>query len=795
MVIKSRLEVGDVDLLASPPRYPYNLVFKNILPVSLNSSIADIRNPEGRDSTYSKTVVVEPTSEANEFFEFIFDVNLESNNFNANLKTPAKYYVNEVKIFDGSLQLLKINKSYNNRVESYECSLVGRDKNLFMDIYDKYMTDIDLSSFNHVLSYSTAFVNPTIGTDEYCYPFIDYGLSGGNSYNWYFADLKPAVFEWYYIQRIFEDAGYLTSSNYLASTYAQSIIIPDVNAGALQLEQADVDNSEIYVGRLTTHTTNTAGVIGIPWAFTWAFTMTGFVVPFNNDSTLPFRDIGANYNTGTFEFTTPIAAYFNHDAALNCEIVINPPAGTTSLNGQFTVYTALQVDTGSGFTNTLVTSSVINVTAATGNTFATICNHPGAAYAAGTKFRYAVSAIGTVNFLNGGSPILSGSSSIDFLIKSGTTWHSYIYDTRVAYGSTVYMNNTRPKNVKQIDFLTSIIRAENLYFELQGDGITYKIEPRDTFFDVTGDPLDWTYKLDTSKDIEIVPMGDLDFNRVVFDFTSDEDYYNKLYYDEFKEVYGHEEIELDNQFIRNEKKIEVIFSPTPVARYGNQGIVAPRFFRKDNGVVEPMECNIRRLYFGGLKSGTHNLFQQQNSTAVATYSPTYPFAGMINDPVNPTVDLGFGIPQRLYWNFGGQTYTNNNRQNARYSKFLAEISDRDSKIVTAWFNLNEKDMHLFSFRKLVFVDGTYYVVNKIMDYDPQHTRSTKVELFKFAQGPDFTPADVEVGGGQNRIANTNETSNGEGNYGNAIGTNNINLGEGSLIIGDNNTIGFSQSGT
>ena len=314
MVVKSRLEIGDVDLLASPPRYPYNLVFKNILPVSMNYSIADIRNPEGRDSTYSKTVVVEGTSEANSAFEFIFDVNLETNNFNANLKTSARYYVNEVKIFEGSIQLLKINKTFHNKVEvvDYECSLIGRDKNLFMDIYDKYMTDIDLSSFNHTLTYSSALVNPTIGTDAYCYPFIDYGLSGGNTYNWYFADLKPAVFEWYYIQRIFEDAGYATDSTFLNSTYAQSIIIPDVNAGALQLEQADVDNSEIYVGRLTTHTTNTAGVSGIPWSFT----MVGFVVPFNNDSTSPFRDVGGNYNTGTFEFTLPIAAYFNHDAAL-----------------------------------------------------------------------------------------------------------------------------------------------------------------------------------------------------------------------------------------------------------------------------------------------------------------------------------------------------------------------------------------------------------------------------------------------------------------------------------------------
>jgi hypothetical protein len=301
--------------------------------------------------------------------------------------------------------------------------------------------------------------------------------------------------------------------------------------------------------------------------------------------------------------------------------------------------------------------------------------------------------------------------------------------------------------------------------------------------------VDWSDKLDVSKPININPMGELDFNSMYLTYKEDKDYYNTLYKDEYKEIYSEHREYTDNQFINNENKIELIFSPTPVARIFSNGLIAPRFYTMDNGVPKPMELNIRRLHIKAGVQGSHALYTDPSITPQQYVPTTYLFAGMTDGPNSPTVDIGFGLPHKIYYHYGGQTYTTNNRFNARYSRMLAEITSKNSKIVTWFFNLNEEDIRTFSFRDLVFVQGNYYVVNKIIDFNPQERQTTKVEMLKINAEVDFTPTSEDVNGPSGRIAGQNPSVNSLGNYGNSIGTNNINMSGDSLIIGNNNYIG------
>jgi hypothetical protein len=145
-MIKSRLEVGGV-----------NFGFSQELPVSTNMSIADIREPDKRQGTFSKTITIPGSGDVKQLFEFIFQVNSSLTSFNPNIKTPAKYYVNEVLVFDGSLQLLKINNKFVNDYEStlFECSLLGESGNLFLDIAGLYLTDIDFSDLDHTFTFTS----------------------------------------------------------------------------------------------------------------------------------------------------------------------------------------------------------------------------------------------------------------------------------------------------------------------------------------------------------------------------------------------------------------------------------------------------------------------------------------------------------------------------------------------------------------------------------------------------------------------------------------------------------------
>ena len=81
--------------------------------------------------------------------------------------------------------------------------------------------------------------------------------------------------------------------------------------------------------------------------------------------------------------------------------------------------------------------------------------------------------------------------------------------------------------------------------------------------------------------------------------------------------------------------------------------------------------------------------------------------------------------------------------NTYWSKFLKEITDTNSKIVALYVNLKPIDILTLDFRKLFKIDGNYYRLNKVIDFDPYGRSSTKVELLKIRENvphvPHFTP--------------------------------------------------------
>ena len=53
------------------------------------------------------------------------------------------------------------------------------------------------------------------------------------------------------------------------------------------------------------------------------------------------------------------------------------------------------------------------------------------------------------------------------------------------------------------------------------------------------------------------------------------------------------------------------------------------------------------------------------------------------------------------------------------------------KIRVSYFKLSYQDILRMDFRRLVYLDGVYYRINKIVDYKPHVQESTKVELMEF----------------------------------------------------------------
>ena len=119
--------------------------------IPLNFNIADIREPEKRSTTWSKTVVLPGTTFNNELFSNIWNVNAVINstgtinftpNFNPNLKAIAEITYNEATQFKGICQLLNVNVTDKYEIQ-YEVCFYGSLQNIYQDFTNGYLRDID----------------------------------------------------------------------------------------------------------------------------------------------------------------------------------------------------------------------------------------------------------------------------------------------------------------------------------------------------------------------------------------------------------------------------------------------------------------------------------------------------------------------------------------------------------------------------------------------------------------------------------------------------------------------------
>ena len=311
---------------------------------------------------------------------------------------------------------------------------------------------------------------------------------------------------------------------------------------------------------------------------------------------------------------------------------------------------------------------------------------------------------------------------------------SYIYnevDTLMMPGMRMDYNSAIPANVKQKDFINSIVKMFNLYIEPdKNDKYLLNIEPRDDYY-ASGQIKDWTDKLDLNYTIEQEVLADVQDKSTLFTYKKDDDYFNKDYEGKLKRIYGDIKYTIDNDFSKGEKKIEVIFSQTPgTLMLGSRDLYLPQIFKLDNGQPKKADkFNIRIL-----RKKTNGLIQLgsiDNWFLEGQRQDKYPYIGHFDDPVDPTEDLCFG---QTYLYTAGTSPTNNNLFNRFWKKTMNELTDINSKIVTAYFYLTETDINKFKFNDSIFVQidgvGGYYRVNKIINYDPTKRVSTKVELLK-----------------------------------------------------------------
>ena len=665
--------------------------------ILISKSIADIKSPETRSSEWTKTVVIPGTRANNKLFGHIFEVEQTiqgttqfAPDFNPNKKADVVVLLDEIEQMRGFIRLIQINVLDSTDIQ-YECSLHGKTADLFTNISDLKLNQLDFTEYNHILSSgniidswdTTIYKNGTTQAfsygEGYVYAMIDKGHPT-NIAVWETKQFTPCLYAKTVIDKIFTNSGFsYTNDSYFNSTDFKRLVIP--NPSPLSADASVLEGRRFKASRITTSQSLDLNS----------------VLLFQNDSTGGNYDNGNNYNTTTGQYTLPVGGDYAFD--LDLLMLFQSTGYFPVLSAEIWLVFGLYVN--GVLKDTLIVTPNIG-----SNTNRQLTLFPFTLLQGSVVDIRLVQVYDDANKVN----LTNAQFSLDLLTTSFIESNQSSYTFGV--GETVNFSMFLNSEVKQSEMLMSFVKMFNLYIEPDPDQPKIlRIVPRDDFYN--GSQVDWTKKLDYSQPVEIIPMGDLDANPYVFTYKEGKDETNVSYQQNYQTTYGSRTYKVDNQFIKTEKKIEIAFSPTQIKSYNSQKNFVLSY------MPNSQDGDLRIMYYSGLVDGVNwRLWNQYAGVGlVYSYLNKLPLTLHYNSITDPTFDILFGMPREIGIG-AGYKYANVNLVNKFYYKFLTEITSKNSKLVRAYFRITPSDWLNLSFADAYFFEGQYWRLNKIEDYNP-----------------------------------------------------------------------------
>jgi hypothetical protein len=466
-------------------------------------------------------------------------------------------------------------------------------------------------------------------------------------------DMLPSTNVKYILDKIFANTNYTYQSSFLESDIFTSLYIP-FNKEKLIRDINTADNRLAISRSVIATYSNAANIqlppvmvqtgggspqqgggnpMTVPNANEWGVQLWKGRIPFNYEGA-PYGDPDNLWNTSLYEYTAPVNVS-NQTFCCNFDITFNYRTDINEYSRNLTVssgepgnYIVFKRSRNPLTGATVSGGSIIPVNGSLSPLKFIPAQIPGITYGGNNRItgqiatdlldqptgqrrklypgekvwvevRYSVS---TQLLVNSGQTITIGSNKFlpagKLLITFNTPNTFFnILTEQVSVNESIQYNKVIPTNVKQKDFISSLIKMFNLYIEPSKEfNNVLLIEPRDDYY-AAGRIKDWTQKLNIEQDIEEQILAETQNRQTTFKYKDDKDYYNEAYKaDRGGIAYGEYRYFMDNDFIKGEKKIELIFSPTPVVNIvGSKQLIIPKIGKNNNNVWSPTEHNIRIL--------------------------------------------------------------------------------------------------------------------------------------------------------------------------------------------------------
>lgn len=676
--------LGDLDLAN----------FKDF-PLALTKGIVNLDNLKARTGTYSKTFKVPNTKNNSNLLSNVDNINSKKDYRDALNRKPCVIIVDNNQNDSGFLQVSKsINKDY------FELIFFGNNID-----WVKSSSELKLNSIawnNNAQTYNKLEINTansaTSDTYDHAYPYIS---RGGNASNVFatVTDFYPCMYLRSILERGLNQLGWNLNSSFLINNDIKKLVCDLSNS--MNVADSVIDQSKTRA-QFSSDVVDYGGDI---------------IFKFDDDSSSPNNDNNNNYTPLTGIYIVPSNGRYN----INVSIITDNwlVTGTTkdisvkmySGSGSFIILPASLKD---------IQTKTISTTQVETTTF-----ELSAVLTQGDKLQ--ITHDWTPN------PFQTTPEEVTF--KTGT-FFDIQRSPKLSIGDTFNLSELIPDSVKLIDVINDFTRMFNIYYWTDTKSKTIYFEPRNDFFKPITQSLDWTDKIDFSKNYEIDYINTYKRN-VEFKYKElNNDEWLKGWQDVNKRTYARYNYVLPDRFAEGTDTIELgLFSASyanaclevstttsadtsPVSlkiwnKYINTGLTPtdritdynPKiFFFNNGGQVSPNGTSKRIRLFPSLTSTTiipYGIFETYNN---------------VNSPMN----LSFTGSDGLFA--------------THYANMFKNIEDGGR--LTAYIKLDDVDINNLDFRNLVYISTPaeitgYYIVEKVQDYKPLSDGTTKVNLFKF----------------------------------------------------------------
>jgi hypothetical protein len=724
--------ISQTSLYQTPDKFSLDLTEDVSIP--LNYSIDDVFNVAQRKAPFSQTISLPPTHNNNLAFNQIYKLNSESL-MNPNLKSRVIIKNSGITVFDGDLCLDNVIKYFDGTnviISEYKVQFIGKIIGIVQLLDTLTVQDLDFSEYNHVYGLERVFASYN----------DDIVINGNPS--------QPNTITTY------------TSPNISSFT---TVTVDGHKHPKITFASA--------------HNLNANDEIFVPFGTDFSAHQTILEVPSSTEITLRATK-GTNFagvlsGNVTNKMLTGIGYFYPSCDYGSIHGPVEVGIGAPLIVGEkYLIHTYVggddftNVGAGSNASKVVFTATGSTPNSFSGSTLVQLKDFAGGFQAKtleqSNSYYYVTDFIPHI-FLREIFQKMMALVGIDYELPFDEEkfWRRIIIPCNqdkfkyekgqhlIDDGDVLNFNDILPP-IKLKDIFLAVIQAFNLG-AIQDSDIPSKIQfvERNTFFD--NPPIDWTHKLDTSKQkpLEIDFLNNALPKTYRFKYKDSQDTYNLDYVEDFgAEVplqapanpinrnYGDKYIEVRSDYLTSEQKIELIFEPTVLGYNTLSDMVNSKCFF-DSGTSGNVERKYSpRILFAGyrgiLNFKKFNLLNEiSQSGAMHLGLNWYPTAGHIAniDDLYPDWDLNFGELIGFYFenqggielppggsiNIGDENWGRNNLYNKHWKRFVEATTDKNSRLVTGTFKLSVIDIYELDFSKPIRVADFVLKLNKVTGWD------------------------------------------------------------------------------